>query len=645
VSQDPSSAGKSETLSPQLIDDVRGRLLENRRVRRSLPQRGRLHVDRQLPFLCVYRRPVADADTGTDHLVTSEASYLVVSGEPGIHPRVSELVRSVVATLADEFGAFLILELWAEPWDSDSIPIPALPAAMRPHFRVHVPADNELGGFADTLENALSRIKAAKQSAVVELVASARRRPPEMSALLSAAEGNQLKCLQMGLEVRPVYRNPRTGELYPLVLRELRRGLTRALRRCFYAFACTHTTQSPVHYHVLGRRAMVKAVWDVDRRLAKVSDAFDFLLQVTPVNADKAWRRFQRNRFAKAPVFHYRPLPVDPVLLKRRLYEIPLERVEDPALWQLFREKQEELDRRLTMLLDMNTPRFLLGSIQLFGPVDQGLVQLAGDLLAKLPPRARDDTKAGYLDVTAFRRRAVKEIERYRRQWSKVNSRVEVRADIAGGLMVSRGSLLIAQKTRIPVSRADALLAHEVGTHVLTYFNGRAQPFRQLYSGLAGYEPLQEGLAVFAEYLVGGLSRPRLRLLAARVLAARLVIDGASFAETFRELDETYDLDQRTAFMTAMRVYRAGGLTKDAVYLRGLRELLDHLAGGGALEPLFVGKMGIGHVPIIRELQYRRVLEPAPLRPRYLDAPGAAERLERARAGLTFLQLIERTAR
>ena len=149
----------------------------------------------------------------------------------------------------------------------------------------------------------------------------------------------------------------------------------------------------------------------------------------------------------------------------------------------------------------------------------------------------------------------------------------------------------MSDQSRIPSSRVEALIQHEVGTHVLTYHNGRAQRLRHLYTGFAGYDALQEGLAVLAEYLVGGLSRPRLRLLAARVVAAHLMIDGASFVETFRTLDRTYDFAQRTAFVVTMRTYRSGGLTKDAVYLRGLRQILDYLAGGGDLEPLFVGKI------------------------------------------------------
>ncbi len=643
MSKAPSSIAGSN-VSDQLIETVCERLAADKRVRRTLPGLGRLNIDRQLPFLCVYRRPTKTPDAGTEQLVTSEASYLVAPGSRALAPSLARLVRAVASTLTQAFGSFLIMEIWAGEWEPDDVPIPAVPAAMRPRFRIVAPED-DLDEIVSTLQRALSRIKSAKQSAEVAIDRSARGWPKRFTPMLDPAEANRLGCHFLGLEVRPVYRNPSTQEPYPLVLRELERGLTRALRQAFYKYSCTRTTHCPVNYHVLGRRAMVRAVWEVDRRLATVSDAFDFLLQVTPVNAETAWRRFKSKKFSKAPTFHYRPLPVDPLMLKRALYDIPLERVEDPAIWQLLREKQDELDRRLTMLLDINTPRFVHGSAQLFGDVGDDLFRVARELLEVLPARARDDTRGGYLDAAAFSRRAEREIEHYREQWPEMNSRVRIRSDIAGGLMVSRGALLISRNVRIPKARVDALLAHEVGTHVVTYYNGRAQPFRQLYSGLAGYEPLQEGLAVLAEYLAGGLSRPRLRLLAARVVAARMLIDGASFMDTFRELDRTHDFEQRTAFTTTMRVYRGGGLTKDAVYLRGLIELLEYLGKGGKLEPLFVGKIAVNHIPIMRELQWRKVLAPPPLRPRYLDAPGAKERLQRVRAGLTLVQLIERKTR
>ncbi|MCW9065529.1 MAG: hypothetical protein OQJ78_04470, partial [Ignavibacteriaceae bacterium] len=57
---------------------------------------------------------------------------------------------------------------------------------------------------------------------------------------------------------------------------------------------------------------------------------------------------------------------------------------------------------------------------------------------------------------------------------------------------------------------------------------------------------------------------------------------------------------------------------------------------------LFVGKIATDHVSVIQELQYRHVLKPTPLRPRYIDDPGTAEVLLKLKNGLEPLQLIER---
>src|SRR5690606_5401676 len=139
------------------------------------------------------------------------------------------------------------------------------------------------------------------------------------------------------------------------------------------------------------------------------------------------------------------------------------------------------------------------------------------------------------VDARAFRDRAIAELDHYRTRYPSLATTAEIRPDVSG-LMVSRGNLLIGQDLRLDPNRVTPLLHHEVGTHVLTYVNGSAQPVEQLSLGLAGYDELQEGLAVLAEYLAGGLDRTRMRLLAARVIAARSVEDGASFVDTFRLL-------------------------------------------------------------------------------------------------------------
>ncbi len=626
-----------EAISESLIDTITERLALNERVRRSLPLQGRIHIDRQLPFLCVYRRPAVEPDAGMKRIATSEASYLLASGLKGFHPSLTRLVTKVVRSLGQAFGGFLLLEIWSAELDANDQRY--ADSAAHPGFRVFAPRGEAVDNVADAIEQAFKRVTVRGHTADVQLVRTDHTWPGGLQRLLKATETTELKCTVIGLEVAPIYRDPRSGRTFPVVLRDLEHEVSRALRQVFFTFARKHTTLRPRHYHGLGRRAMVKAVWEVDRRLSEVSNSFDFLLQVTPANAQRAWLQFKKSDYEKPPAFRYRPLPVDPVLLKRSLYATPLERLEDPAIRQLLGEKQDELGRRITMLLDIDTPRFVHGSVQLYGELDPQTVTLARQILDTLPSRTRDDSKLGTLTPQAFAQLAEAEIAHYRAMYPKMNGSVHVRDDVTG-LMVSRGSLLVSRQGRIPRARAEALIQHEVGTHMVTYYNGRAQPFRQLYSGLAGYEALQEGLAVFAEYLVGGLSRPRLRLIAARVLAVQRLLQGASFIDTFREFDRSYDFERRTAFVITMRVYRGGGLTKDAVYLKGLLDLLAYLKNGGSLQSLLVGKLAVEHVPIIEELQWRQVLKPPILRPRFLDAPGAEKGLARARSGLNVLDLV-----
>jgi uncharacterized protein (TIGR02421 family) len=387
---------------------------------------------------------------------------------------------------------------------------------------------------------------------------------------------------------------------------------------------------------------LVRAAREGDEQLAAVGEAFDLLLAVTPVNAAEAEAEFRAGGYRRAPSFHYRLLNFDPDVLKRRLYGISLELVEDPALGELMRDKREELDRQITLLHDRNTERFVHGSLQIWGGVDDALLGAAQRMLAATaaPHLKHQHAGDGHIDAAAFAARARKEIAHYCRSWPGLSADVEIRDDIPG-LLVSRGRLLISGTTRLPASRVEPLIHHEIGTHVLTYHNALTQPLKLLAAGLPGYDELQEGTAVMAEYLVGGLEAGRLRLLAARVLAVRRMIEGRTFPEVFAELREAHGFGPHGAFTTTMRVFRGGGLTKDAIYLRGLVRLLAYLAAGEDLEPLFLGKVSEQSLPVVRELRWRGVLRAPPLRPRFLDVPGAAARLARLRGGARVIDLLE----
>ncbi len=627
------------SIPDSLIREICHKLTAGQAIQHNLPLDGRLHFDRPLPFLCVYRQPVDRLDSGTSRLVTGEAAYLIVSSDPRLREDLSQLLQQLIETLTRRFGAFLLLEVWSTRNQPTLVETEHhLPP---PTFQIWSSKIRIAASTVETFAAALRRIKVARQIAQVTVRYSQQRAPAKLPPLLPPTIARTLNCFLLGLEVQPIYRHPTADTLFPAVLRGLHRQMATGLKQTFFTFSQTRTTYQPLNYQSLGSRAFRKIVRDIDRKLTAIGNQFDFLLQVTPVNMDVAWAQFKHGGFETPPQLFYRPLPIDPILVKRQLHAIPVERVEDPTLALLFRQKQAELDRQLTMLSDRGTKRFLYGSLQLYGDVDADLKTLSEQILKLVKSAGRDDKQPPqpFLNAQAFAEQAADELAYYRQQAPTLTSQIELREDI-NGLMVSRGNLLIGQSTRVPTGRVVALLQHEIGTHVLTYFNGQAQPLQQLSVGLSGYEELQEGLAVLTEYLVGGLSRSRLRLLAARVIAAHALTQGASFVETFRLLRRTYRFKKKTAFSITARVYRGGGLVKDAVYLRGLVAVLKYLAEGGTLEPLFVGKIGLNHVPLIQELRWRQVLLPPPLIPRYMADPQAAARLEGLRRGVTVLDLV-----
>ncbi len=633
----PSSESNQQPLI-ELLD----RLRSDGRVRMNLPPDGRLHLDRRLPFLCVYRKHPDPGPTGLERLLAAEASVLISSSDETDRKQFKKILELLVAELKQQFGGFLILELWDSPvdrhaWELHRESGEALPPG--PEFNITSAGPVIVDDCVSVLVRSLKRIRPARRSPVVEHLENDECRPPDQKPLFTAAALKRLGCAMVGIEVRPVFRHPETGEPFPQLLRKMRRGLSRALRQTCFEFANAHTEVRPRHYYSLGRRVVGKTVWEVDRQLAGISGAFDFLLHVTPLNAEAAWREFRRSQFQKAPVFHYAPLPFEPAEIKRRLFDIRIERINDTTLAELFYENQNEIDRRLTLLTDRGTHRFLLGSQQVYGGAEMPLLTVAEQILAMVPPHSRE-RRGPVLDAAQFARKARQEVNYYRRRWEGFKANVSVRETMYSGLMVSRDTLLLGNSVAIPAARVEPLLQHEVGTHLVTYFNALAQPMKQLASGLAGYDGLQEGLAVLSEYLVRGLSRPRLRLLAARVIAVHMLIDGASFVDTFHHLLQELQFSRRMAYTITMRVYRGGGLTKDAVYLRGLVQILDFLKTGEDLQPLLVGKIAADHIPLVRELIFREVLLPPPLCPRYLESPDAQERIKYLREGRTVLDLI-----
>lgn len=379
------------------------------------------------------------------------------------------------------------------------------------------------------------------------------------------------------------------------------------------------TTPSPsVRYEPIPPGGLTAADLAADHLMASLAAQVRFLLEVTPVNADDVCETFLADP-EHEPRFAYRPYEVHPDILDAQLAAMPLEGVEDPTVGALLRARHREMQVRVEMLRARDTADFLALSLEQYGGVTPSLRDLAAGLLDRLPHGRLAAERVGADELLGH---AMHELEWYRAMDPDVGIHVEIRDDVTG-VLVDGDTLMISDHVAVAKERVHALLQHEVGTHLVTQVNGTSQPLKLMGSGLARYDETQEGLAVLAEIACGGLTASRLRQLAARVVAVDALSHGATFVETFRLLVEA-EMPPRGAFTTTMRVFRAGGFTKDAAYLRGLLDLFAHIRQGGDLDLFFLGKFSLQDLPLVADLYERELVNPARILPRYLDASSMA---------------------
>jgi hypothetical protein len=257
-------------IAVRLIAD---RIAAGDRVRQTLPCGGKLYIERPLPFLVVYRRPGEHDDSGTERLAATEAAYLTASSERRWQHTISRLVRTVAERQSAHFGAFLVIEIWSaarQPADAADAG-----AGLQPRFQVHAgPGCSH--AWLDYLCASLSQVRANDERAIVDLDLRGRCAPLGARPLLSAAAAERLSSSLVGIEVDPIYRDPASGRPYPKLLTQLSRGVSRALQKTAHRFACKQTSHCPVHYQVLGSRAIASAVWRADRAIAAFANRFEF---------------------------------------------------------------------------------------------------------------------------------------------------------------------------------------------------------------------------------------------------------------------------------------------------------------------------------------------------------------------------------
>ncbi|HET8737466.1 MAG TPA: tyrosine/phenylalanine carboxypeptidase domain-containing protein, partial [Pricia sp.] len=562
-----------ENLETLEIDQLRAhvtKLTPGGRTVLKLPEGGFLFLEHDVPYLMVYRK--RKGDKKTMRLAKTAASYLILGNDTG--DGVADFLEELLRIIAQRFGSFLILEIREGRINSTEFVI------WGPYKKLAV----TLGALSE----GLGKIEARYGAELTARIADDSDIPSQGFDPLFDPKDLQAKGgTHIGLEVPPAYRDG-AGTEFPVYFRTFRNRFAETVQEALFEFIRVQTTSKLASYHALGKREIHQEVLKIDRKITAIQNSYSFLLLVAPINISQLKQRYFENGQKNVGTFHYRLLPVDPDILKRKLYNLDIHEIDDPALAYIYDEKREEIDQELTMLKERGSPNFFYSGIRMYGLVSEELLKEAQNILHEVPEESPADRRA-VMNAHDFESLAEREFEYFRKMAPDYRSKVHIRKDM-NIMMVSRGELYLPADYTLTEMEAQALIQHEIGTHALTYYNGSRQPLQQMAFGLAGYDALQEGIAVLAEYLAGALGANRLRTLAGRVVAGNALRKEADFDEIFDLLHGNHGFSGDRAFDITSRLFQGGGFLKDIVYLKGLLELREYLSQGGDLESLLVGK-------------------------------------------------------
>jgi uncharacterized protein (TIGR02421 family) len=195
-------------------------------------------------------------------------------------------------------------------------------------------------------------------------------------------------------------------------------------------------------------------------------------------------------------------------------------------------------------------------------------------------------------------------------------AKVEYVSNLASKALASGTNLVKIRENEVfDTDEAIALAHHEVGIHMLTSMNAKEQRLKFLQVGLPGSTETQEGLAVFSEFMSGKIKVARLKELALRTIAIDYMVKGADFLECYNTLIAKYNTIPDKSFDITARVYRGGGFTKDFVYLRGFKKILDMYHAKKDLSLLLVGKTSVRYYDLLNELMNRKAIS----KPKYVS--------------------------
>jgi len=344
-------------------------------------------------------------------------------------------------------------------------------------------------------------------------------------------------------------------------------------------------------------------VAEVDRELYELLHDIDILSVVTPINYQEQKSLFFDNQYSVAPKFIYRRENINAFLIKRKLFNLPIDKIENDDLRGLYIDVIDSYVDKIDQFASIGSHEFLYDSLRYYGEPTEKDIRNAQFILHI--PEGLDKENETVLNATDIAKLFKRFSQKHHYDYT-----LSIDDKLIANALVFGSKVKINQTALIGQTDAMALAHHELGVHLLTTINAQAQPLKVLLLGCPVNTKTQEGLAILSEYLAGCLTIGRLKILALRVIAVESLIKDKNFRQTFLLLKEQYQIDDEQAFKITSRVYRGGGFTKDYLYLQGFHEILNAYENTQDFNNLLIGKTSYRYLPIITKLINSGILYP-----------------------------------
>ncbi len=327
-----------------------------------------------------------------------------------------------------------------------------------------------------------------------------------------------------------------------------------------------------------------------------------FLHYVNPINIKEEKEKFLFTH--KNPTFEYRKIEYDTKEVEKRLDKIE---IPQGSFSELYQEKIMHLKRIHRVITNIGISEIVQKTTkEMYGEPDSKLINLAEQNLKKTAVEEEDQTVRPE-EMVDHMARVLHSYKLY--DW---------KSELSGGITTTPESIdkkiSVGNKEYSPLD-FKRFSVHEV-SHIIRAVNGYNQPHSMFATGLHNYLTTEEGLCMFLQEAHGVMPPLSKIKISASVIAIDCLEQGFDFKNTFDRL-KSLDLSDDLAWEKSLRAHRGGGCNKDHVYLLGYQQVKE-FAETDNLGILYAGKIGVHHVPLVKNLIEKGELNPPKVLPHFL---------------------------